>query len=67
MVRPFDKYDGIKIEGHENLFSVLDIIPDYHHRSYIIVAEDVHSQARISVREELCEFVHLGQLDLFNK
>ena len=66
MARPFERYDGIKVKGIDRLLCIVNVVPDYGAERWIVFAEDMHTLERVTVNSDLCEFVHLGQLSLFD-
>lgn len=65
--RPFEKYDGIRIEGVHRLLSVIDVVPCFERGLFIVTAEDVDTLETITVTSDKCHFVSIGQMDLFSE
>lgn len=64
---PLCKYDAVKIQGIDRLFILIDVVPDYHLNKFIVRVEDAATISCFTIEADLCEFVELGQMRLFDK
>lgn len=67
MQKPFYKYDAVRIKGIDRLLCVIEVIPDYTQCIFMVTAEDALTSSTLKVPSDECEFVELGQMDLFSK
>lgn len=65
MGKPFSRGDGVQLHGVEMLLCVVDVSPNYTLDCWIVTAEDIHGQAKISAKAEHFNYIEIGQLDLF--